>query len=267
MLPTVSALDLTSPNYKHPFFNVAGNNILSAPAKTLFKTYVADNNSSGTVNEGHTDFTDTNLPLFENELGIADNTLDSVCYSAILYNGYNYGYNATFNEQTPDHMGNVEVDACNLSINKNTNIGIYGSGLHNPTTAANFDVYTAGANCNCGAVTVKIDATGSLEVGDSAANNTGTFWVGGSSTLSVYGTAKINRNCRIIVQNGAIFNLYGRLDIAQNARIVVQKGGIFYYRTGGVVRLYDTGSVVDIQGELHIPSGANFVASQRIYRF
>jgi len=258
-IPTVSALDVQANTSNDPFVNVGSAGII-ANNLTKFKNYVANTATSGVVNELHTDFSITNQPLFEYELGLINRTLDSIGYGVVLANiSYNFGYNATYGDQTLDRIGSTDVYNGTILVNYNTRIGLYAAGNNNPTTGSNFDVYTEGADCYGGPVTVTIDTTGGIWLGDSSVGNTGTFWIGASSSLWLYGGAKISPNCHIIVQNGgAMYLMGGTINISANAGITVLRGGILIDSTGALIRLYDSSSVIDIEGKLHIASGQTF---------
>ncbi len=261
-VPTVSSLDLANPYYRSAFYDVYGNSILSSPVKTQFKTYVAPIVSFGVVNESHATFSETNQPLFVNELSIGGGHINSRD-TDFIFSGisYNFGANTSSLVQTGDRIGNTDFySGTSLLINADSTLALSTSGLPNPTHGSNFNVFTSGSNCG-GAVTVTIEAGARMIMGNSTYGNTGNFYVDSTDFLNIFGDVTLNPGCHIIVKNGGAIGFGpGSITMGQNCSIVVQKGAIFY-TSGGTINLNDTSANIEIDGTLDISSGYTFTMS------
>lgn len=237
-VPTVSALNIKTNDLYNMYFNENSNNIVSS-GKTDFMDIAgptAVRPTNEILNETHTQFSSNNSGLFENELVGSQHLLDDPGFLTTISNTvFNFGDDKN-GHQTTDIIGACDItNSSTVFINsRSTEVGVHGSGLPIPAANSNYNVYTP-TSCP-GPVTVAVDNTSNIIIGDPGAGNTGTLEITSGSTLDLSGTLEINDNCKVIIDRGATL----------------------IYRDGADIQLLGSNAILEIRGILKVDDNSTF---------
>ena len=235
-VPTVSAASVKPPNQTNLFYDLQANNAL-ATFKLNVNNYIAANGiSPNPDNEPHLTLTSINEVIIRGNL--INNFLYSIANQPAAFPSTLSSQTFNFGNNTTDRVKSITVGSnAALRINADEEVGLTGSSEPNPTTGSSFTAYTYGANC-FGSSSIVVQNTGELSIGDNSVNNKGRLYITNGSSLTL--------------QQGS------SLIIADNSRLVIEPGAALYLSGTSTIELQGANSVIEIQGDLNISSGATF---------
>ncbi len=297
-IPTVSALDIKSPQGDNVFLNVSNEQAL------VDNQVVGSNGMVGSRSNSQSDVA-TEIGLGENRIanqahvGLSYRTTGFLLYNLVTKNPletsanvtlnnrtYNFGINALGFPLTPPSPGNFQPKALNniidytlnvtntgqLWVNRSGKIG-FTDDMNAPTNADNsaYSLIIQQAD-GCKSSTdnalgiVNVGNNGIVRVGDGATNNPTTVRIRSGGTLRVQnlGTLIVERSAtRVDVENGGqlIVEMGGNLNLTGlNTKIIVKTGGKMIINGGANINLTGLTSSIVIEqgGELVINGTMNF---------
>ena len=255
-IPTISALDLNTTDWRYPSFDVPGYPLNPNPSMTPFdRIYAAPTNMPHVLNGG---LNEEIANIFIEEIG-------ATCKFPLGFLNDNYNIGICYEDccrMVPAISCDVSVPASlELAINKNEHLR-YRTTSTCPITelGSNLDVLVKNA-------TVTVETNGVVEIGDnvsSTTTNVGNLRLMEDSRLHLATAAwlNINKNSKITISHGGTLELDADaiVTLAAGAKIIVEEGGTLQLHGSDDINLAALTSSIELHagGKIITDAGVDF---------
>lgn len=284
-IPTISALDIKTTD--DPFASIE-NNIGSHLRSYQGATEVTVLNGVSYFNQDHVTF---NKDLVEYFFTVSREIDIDVSWLANRTFNFGFGFididnadgTAAKTENIIDEDLTIGING-KLWINRNDKIAYTDVAENiqnlNPQT---FAVYLSKTHCDAQPVTIEVESSGDIRVGDDSVNNIGELYITEDNRINIHdgGSLNIEHASKVVVEENGILEFFtgSRLVIQGDGQLLVQPGGRLILHDGAeiiledelayngalgsvIVSAYDGGSRILLNGELNLPQGAVTIRGQ-----